>query len=319
MINPFDEIAVEEACACAMHRRRGGGRLHRRQGVRQQIRHALAMGADRAVWVEPPGPAGPDGHRGPAAEGRREGEARPRHPRQAGGRRRPGPGRAMLAERLGWGQASFASKEESLESDAEKSQGAGAQGERGRQARRGGARGRRRPRDRVGGPARRGHHGPAPQPAALRLTARHHEGQEEGNRGADARGPRRGRRAAGQGAQARSRPARARPASRCRTWRRSSRSCATKPRSSEAARRLQGAHTMSNVLILVEQHRRHSCARPPSPASPSGSRSPPRRAAATCTSSSSARAPSRRPSSSPASPAARCCVAQGRRLRELHR
>ncbi|MBC7794368.1 MAG: electron transfer flavoprotein subunit beta/FixA family protein [Clostridia bacterium] len=122
VVNPFDEIAVEEALR--VRDAAGSGEvIVATIGVadaQQQLRTALAMGADRGVHVvadiaadstiiakalkkvvesEKPdlvilGKQAVDDDQG-----------------QVGG---------MLAELLGWGQATFASKEESLESEAEK-------------------------------------------------------------------------------------------------------------------------------------------------------------------------------------------------------
>ncbi len=121
IVNPFDEIALEEALRV---RDAAGGEVVvacvGNKDAQHQIRTALAMGADRAVHVltddaidtvvvstalqkvveeEKPdlvilGKQAVDDDQG-----------------QVG---------AMLAERLGWGLASFASKKENLESDAEK-------------------------------------------------------------------------------------------------------------------------------------------------------------------------------------------------------
>ena len=122
-INPFDEIGVEEGLRLiAKHDPKGevvvvsiGGKE-----VQEQLRHALAMGAHRAVWVN---------HTGPldqlAIAGLLQKVTEKEKPdlvilgkqsidddqNQVG---------QYLAEFLGWGQATFASKVESLESEAEK-------------------------------------------------------------------------------------------------------------------------------------------------------------------------------------------------------
>ena len=83
-INPFDEIAVEEGLRLAA--KHGGEVVVVSIGgkeVQEQLRHALAMGATKAVWVNHAGPLDQMAVAGAAAEGRREGEAGPRHPRQA--------------------------------------------------------------------------------------------------------------------------------------------------------------------------------------------------------------------------------------------
>ncbi len=121
-INPFDEIGVEEALRLVA--KHGGGEVVvvsvGTKDVHEQLRHALAMGATAPVWVNHTGPidqmaiAGllqkifekekPD----MAILGK---QAIDDDQNQVG---------QYLAEWLGWGQATFASKDESLESDAEK-------------------------------------------------------------------------------------------------------------------------------------------------------------------------------------------------------
>ena len=106
-MNPFDEIAVEEAI-----RLKEKGKATEIVVVSigpaqaaETIRTALAMGADRGILVKADGDRraargrqDPQGHR-------RAGEARPRHPRQAGDRRRLQPDRpdAGRADRLAAG------------------------------------------------------------------------------------------------------------------------------------------------------------------------------------------------------------------------
>jgi electron transfer flavoprotein beta subunit len=120
-INPFDEIAVEEALRLVA--KHGGEIVVVSIGgkeVQEQLRHALAMGATRAVWVN---------HAGPldqlAIAGLLQKVAEKEKPdlvilgkqsidddqNQVG---------QYLAEWLGWGQATFASKAESFESENEK-------------------------------------------------------------------------------------------------------------------------------------------------------------------------------------------------------
>ena len=120
-INPFDEIAVEEGLRLAAKHTGEvvvvsiGGKE-----VQEQLRHALAMGAHRAVWVNHVGPLDQL-----AIAGLLQKVAEKEKPdmvvlgkqsidddqNQVG---------QYLAEFLGWSQATFASKVESLESDAEK-------------------------------------------------------------------------------------------------------------------------------------------------------------------------------------------------------
>lgn len=120
-INPFDEIGIEEALRIAA--KHGGEVVVASIGtkdVQEQLRQALSLGAARAIWVN---------HTGPldqltvaaclqkivekekidlAILGK---QAIDDDQNQVG---------QYLAEWLGWSQATFASKEESLESDAEK-------------------------------------------------------------------------------------------------------------------------------------------------------------------------------------------------------
>ena len=126
-INPFDEIGVEEALRLVA--KHGGGEVVvvsvGTKDVHEQLRHALAMGATKAVWVNHTGPldqmmiAGclqkiiekekPD----MAILGK---QAIDDDQNQVG---------QYLAEWLGWSQATFASKEESLESEAARAQAVG--------------------------------------------------------------------------------------------------------------------------------------------------------------------------------------------------
>ena len=66
--------------------------------------------------------------------------------------------------------------------------------------------------------ARGHHHRPAPERAALRHAAQHHEGQEEAARHRQARGPGRGRQAAPEDPEGQRAARSAAPASRCPTW-----------------------------------------------------------------------------------------------------
>lgn len=121
-INPFDEIGVEEALRLSA--KHGGEVVVVSVGskdVHEQLRHALAMGASKAIWVNH---AGPMDQLGIAACLQKIVEkekpdlcilgkqAIDDDQNQVG---------QYLAEWLGWSQATFASKEESLESEAEKS------------------------------------------------------------------------------------------------------------------------------------------------------------------------------------------------------
>ena len=87
-INPFDEIALEEALRI---KERGGAEEVIVATVgpadcQQQLRTALAMGADRALHVQADGVDRAAGRRAGAAEAHRARAAPPRHPRQAGDR-----------------------------------------------------------------------------------------------------------------------------------------------------------------------------------------------------------------------------------------
>ena len=120
-INPFDEIAVEEGLRLAA--KHSGDVVVVSIGakeVQEQLRHALAMGAHKAVWINHSGPLDqmaiaallqkvvekekPDlvilGKQSIDDDQNQVGQ--------------------YLAEFLGWGQATFASKAESFESEAEK-------------------------------------------------------------------------------------------------------------------------------------------------------------------------------------------------------
>ena len=121
-VNPFDAIAVEEALRLTS---KSAGEVVvaaiGTKDVHEQLRHALAMGAHRAVWVNHPGPLD---QMGVAALLKKVAEKEKPDliilgkqsidddQNQVG---------QYLAEWLGWPQATFASKTESFESEQEKS------------------------------------------------------------------------------------------------------------------------------------------------------------------------------------------------------
>ena len=121
-INPFDEIAVEEALRLvAKHPGEVVVASIGGKEVQEQLRHALAMGATRAVWVNHVGPLDQMGIAGllkKVVETEKPDlvilgkQSIDDDQNQVG---------QYLAEWLGWGQATSASKAESFESDAEKS------------------------------------------------------------------------------------------------------------------------------------------------------------------------------------------------------
>lgn len=129
VVNPFDEIAVEEALrtrdAAAASGSNGGEVIVATVGIEDaahQIRTALAMGADRAVHVV----TGADGAIDPATTAvALQKVIEDEKPdlvligKQAVDDDQGQIG-AILAEKLGWAQATCVSKEENLESDAEK-------------------------------------------------------------------------------------------------------------------------------------------------------------------------------------------------------
>ncbi len=121
IVNPFDEIAVEEALR--LRDAQSGELVVVSAGTSdavQQIRTALAMGADRGVHIHTDQPTDPT-----AASKALQKVVEEEQPdlvilgKQAIDDDQGQVG-AMLAERLGWPHASFASKKESLDSDAEK-------------------------------------------------------------------------------------------------------------------------------------------------------------------------------------------------------
>lgn len=120
-INPFDEIAVEEALRLASkHQGEVVVVSIGAKEVQDQIRHALAMGAARGVWVNHTGPLDQLGVAGLLKKviekekpdvvilGKQSVDD---DQNQVG---------QYVAEWLGWSQATFASKHESFESEAEK-------------------------------------------------------------------------------------------------------------------------------------------------------------------------------------------------------
>ncbi len=122
-INPFDEIAIEEALRLtAKH----GGEvvvvsIGGKEVVEQLRSPALAMGANRAIWVNH---VGPMDQLGIAACLQKICEKEKPDLCILGKQAiddDQGQVGSYLAEALGWSQATFASKEESLESEAEKS------------------------------------------------------------------------------------------------------------------------------------------------------------------------------------------------------
>jgi electron transfer flavoprotein beta subunit len=120
-MNPFDEIAVEESLRLTA--KHGGEVVVVSIGpkdVQEQLRHALAMGAARAVWVNHTGPLDPMG-----AAGLLQKVVEKEKPdlcilgKQSIDDDQGQTGQ-YLAEWLGWSQGTFASKLDSLESEAEK-------------------------------------------------------------------------------------------------------------------------------------------------------------------------------------------------------
>jgi electron transfer flavoprotein beta subunit len=120
-INPFDSIAVEEGLRLVA--KHGGEVVVVSMGpkdVQEQLRHALAMGAHRAVWVNHAGPLDPMG----VASVLQKVVEKEKPELVILGKQSIDDDQNQvgqyLAEWLGWSQATFASKEESLDSDAEK-------------------------------------------------------------------------------------------------------------------------------------------------------------------------------------------------------
>ncbi len=120
-VNPFDEIAVEEALRLqAAHTAEVVVASIGKAESTTELRQALAMGADRAILVKHEGPLDADG-----ASRIFQKLVEKEKPdlvlmgKQAIDDDQNQTGQ-LLAERLGWGMATFASKVDSLESDAEK-------------------------------------------------------------------------------------------------------------------------------------------------------------------------------------------------------
>jgi electron transfer flavoprotein beta subunit len=121
VVNPFDEIAVEEALR--VRDTHGGEVVVVSAGsadASHQIRTALAMGADRGVHIQCDERTDPTS----ASKALQKVVAEESPDLVILGKQAvdddQGQVGAMLAERLGWAQASFASKEEALDSDSEK-------------------------------------------------------------------------------------------------------------------------------------------------------------------------------------------------------
>ena len=181
-MNPFDEIAVEEAVR--LKESRQGDRDRRRldrpgAGAGNDPHRARHGRRPRHPGRRPTSTVEPLAVAKILKARRRGREARPRHPRQAGDRRRLQPDRpdAGGAARLAAGHLRLQARDR-------------------RRQRHGDARGRRRPADGRAQAAGDRHHRSAPQRAALRLAAQHHEGEEEADRREDAGRLRRRHRAA---------------------------------------------------------------------------------------------------------------------------
>jgi electron transfer flavoprotein beta subunit len=121
-MNPFDEIGVEEALRLVA--KHGGEVVVVSVGskdVHEQLRQALAMGAARAIWVNHVGPIDQLG----IAACLQKVVEKEKPDLAILGKQAIDDDQAQvglyLAEWLGWAQATFASKEESLDSEAEKS------------------------------------------------------------------------------------------------------------------------------------------------------------------------------------------------------
>lgn len=125
-INPFDEIAVEEALRLvAKHKGEVVAVSIGTDKSQAELRHAMAMGADRSIWVKHDGPMDPDlDARLLKAVIEKEQPDLVILGKQSIDDDQNQTGQ-ILAELLGWGQATFASKVDSLESDAEKNKAPG--------------------------------------------------------------------------------------------------------------------------------------------------------------------------------------------------
>jgi len=132
--NPYDEIAVEEALR--IKEKLGSGEVVvvsvGNADFVTEMRHALAMGADRGILVKVDQPTDSDG----AARLLAKVVEREKPDLVICGRQAvdddQGQTGQLLAEYLGWGQATFAAKMESLESAEEKNKVPGLQIEDGR-------------------------------------------------------------------------------------------------------------------------------------------------------------------------------------------
>ena len=188
-MNPFDEIAVEEAV-----RLKEAGAATEIIAVscgvppcQETLRTALAIGADRAILVET------DEELQPLAVAKllkalvEKEAAAAGHPRQAGDRRRLQPDRpdARRAAGLAAGDLRLEGRDRRRQKPTVTREVDG---------------GLETIVDQAAGGR---HHRPAPERAALRDAAEHHEGEEEAARDAEARRARRGRRAAPEDAEGR--------------------------------------------------------------------------------------------------------------------
>lgn len=120
-VNPFDAIAIEEGLRLVA--KHGGEVVVVSIGgkeVQEQLRHALAMGAARAIWVNHTGPIDAMG----VASVLQKVVEKEKPELVILGKQSIDDDQNQvgqyLAEWLGWSQATFASKVESLDSDAEK-------------------------------------------------------------------------------------------------------------------------------------------------------------------------------------------------------
>ena len=176
-MNPFDEIATEEAIRLQGGRQGDGGRGRvpgRGQAARRRCAPHWPWAPTGRSWSRPRPSCSPGG--GQAAEGDRRPREQPglvlmgKQAIDDDSNQTP----QMLAALLGWPQATFVSKLAA----------------RGRQGH-GQPRGRRGPGAARGQAAGRDQRRSAAQRAALRVAAQHHEGQEEADGRAQARGSRR--------------------------------------------------------------------------------------------------------------------------------
>ena len=180
-MNPFDEIACEEAI-----RLQGSGQGHGDRGRVAGRGQVPGDAAHRAGDGRRPGDPGRDRRRAAAA---------------GGGQAAEGDGRRGAARLVLLGKQAIDDDSNQTGADAGRPARLAAgdlrlQARAGRRQRHGHPRGRRGPGAARGQAAGGGHRRPAPQRAALRLAAQHHEGEEEADRRAEARGSRRRCRAA---------------------------------------------------------------------------------------------------------------------------